>query len=64
MTTAQAISHYKTQVKLARALGMAQSTIAGWGMYPPPFRQLQIQQLTGGRLKAEPGILVPKKKAA
>jgi transcriptional repressor of cell division inhibition gene dicB len=64
MTTDQAVSHYGTQVKLATALKMAQSTISGWGEYPPEIRQLQIQQLTGGKLKAEPGILVPKKKAA
>jgi hypothetical protein len=64
MTTAEAVSHYGTQVKLATALGMAQSTIAGWGEHPPAIRQLQIQQLTGGKLKAERGILVPKRRAA
>ena len=33
---------------------MSQGTIAGWGEYPPPLRQLQIEVATGGALKAEP----------
>lgn len=54
MKTDQAISHFGTQVKLAAALGIDQSTISGsWREYPPPWRQLQIEALTGGALKAE-----------
>lgn len=64
MTTQEAISYYKTQTKLATVLGTRQSTIASWGEYPPKIRQLQLQQITGGRLKAEPGLLNVKRRAA
>lgn len=64
MTTQEAIQHYGTQTKLATALGTKQSTISSWGEYPPKLRQLQLQQITRGRLKAEPGILEVRKRAA
>lgn len=57
MTTDDAIKHYGTQVALARALGINQASVAGWREYPPKLRQLQLQQITKGRLKAEPGLL-------
>ena len=57
MTKDEAIKHYGTQQKLADALGLSQSTVAEWGAYPPKLRQLQLQQVTRGRLKAEPGLL-------
>lgn len=53
MTKDQAVSHYGTQGKLAEALGMKQSSVSLWGEYPPPLRQLQIESLTAGALKAE-----------
>jgi hypothetical protein len=63
MTTAEAIKHYKTQTKLAKKLGIEQGSVSGWGEYPPPLRQLQIQQLTRGRLKAEPNVFDTRKSA-
>lgn len=55
MKTEQAVKFFETQVKLAAALGIDQSTISGsWREYPPPLRQLQIEALTGGELRAEP----------
>lgn len=57
MTTEDAVKHYGTQQKLADALGIKQSSVAGWKDYPPVLRQLQLQRITNGRLKAEPGIL-------
>lgn len=57
MTTDDAVKHYGTQQKLADALGIKQGSVAGWGEHPPALRQLQLQQLTKGRLKAEPGLL-------
>lgn len=57
MTTDDAIKHYGTQVALADALGIKQGSVSGWGDYPPALRQLQLQQITKGRLKAEPGLL-------
>lgn len=63
MTKVDAVKHYKTQQKLATALGMSQASISGWGEYPPAIRQLQLQRITNGRLKAEPGLLSVKKAA-
>lgn len=54
MRTADAIKHYKTQTALAAALGIDQSSISTWKEFPPALRQLQIEGLTGGELKAEP----------
>ena len=57
MTKDAAIKHYGTQQKLADALGMSQASVSEWGEYPPALRQLQLQQVTKGKLKAEPGLL-------
>lgn len=57
MKTVEAITFYGTQTKLADALGMGQSTISEWPEYPPAARQLQIERITIGALKAEPGCL-------
>lgn len=55
MTKDQAVKHFGGQVRLAQALDdCKQSTISCWGEYPPPLRQLQIEALTGGELRAEP----------
>ena len=54
MTKDQAIAAFGTQVKLAQALGMSQGSVSLWGEHPPELRQLQIEALTQGRLKAEP----------
>lgn len=63
MTTQEAIEYYGgTQQKLADAIGITQASVSEWGEYPPPIRQLQLQQLSGGRLKAQPGLLLPKRK--
>jgi hypothetical protein len=58
MKKTDAINHFGTQVALAAALGVDQSTISkSWGEFPPPLRQLQIEALTGGALKADSSIL-------
>jgi hypothetical protein len=55
MTKVQAIEALGgSQVALARALGVAQASVSLWGEFPPPLRQLQIEALTGGALRAEP----------
>lgn len=54
MTKNQAIQHFGTQVLLAKALGMSQGSVSLWDEYPPELRQLQIEALTHGELKAEP----------
>lgn len=45
-------------------LGIKQPSVAAWGEYPPGVRQLQLESMTGGVLKAEPEwTLLPEKKA-
>lgn len=63
MRKEEAISFYGSQSALARALGIAQASVAGWtGEYPPGGRQLQIEKLTKGKLKAEPDCMAPKRR--
>lgn len=57
MKTSEVIEHYKTQTAVAAALKIDQSSVSGWGEYPPDRRQLQIERLTAGVLKAEPECL-------
>ena len=52
MTKDEAISHFGSQAALARALGITQPTICGWGDFPPFERQQQIERVSGGQLKA------------
>ena len=55
MTKDEAIKWAGTQVKLAERLGMkSQGSVSLWGEFPPPLRQLQIEAISGGALKAEP----------
>ena len=55
MKTADVTAFYDTQTAAAKALGIDQSSISGWGEYPPDKRQIQIERVTKGALKAEPG---------
>lgn len=43
-----------TQAALAEKLGIYQGSVSLWGEFPPPLRQLQIEALTAGALRAEP----------
>lgn len=54
MKTVHVIEHFGSQVAVARAVGVNQAAVAQWGEAPPPLRQLQIEVLTGGALKAGP----------
>jgi hypothetical protein len=64
MTKDEAIRHYGTQQALADALGIKQSSVAEWGEYPPELRQIQLEMLTGKKLRAERGVLPTKQEAA
>jgi len=58
MTKAEALAYFDGNVSaLARALGMDQSTFYSWKHFPPGGRQLQLERITGGKLKAEPGCM-------
>jgi transcriptional repressor of cell division inhibition gene dicB len=64
MRTKDVINHFGSQAAVARALGIAQPSVANWPDEPPPLRQLQIERLTAGRLRADPSILLPKRAVA
>jgi DNA-binding transcriptional regulator YdaS (Cro superfamily) len=65
MRTEEAISWAGgTQQKLADKLGCSQSSVSEWGDFPPDGRQLQIELLSRGRLRAEPNVFKRRKKAA
>lgn len=53
MKTKDVLKHFGGQGGTARALGIKQPSVAKWGKYPPPLRQLQIERKTRGLLKAE-----------
>ena len=57
MNKKDAITFFGTQVKLAAVLGITQHAVSGWGEYPPPLRQLQIEKASKGALKAQTNIL-------
>lgn len=52
MKTQQAIEHFDGINKLAAVLNIKAPSIYDWGDEPPPLRQLQIEQITCGELKA------------
>lgn len=54
MTTDEALKWAGgTQVALAGKLGISQPSVAAWGERPPALRQLQLEALSGGTLKAD-----------
>lgn len=64
MKTKDAISYFKSQSALARALGIRPPSVAGWGEVVPELRQLQIEAITGGQLKADERVRNPMRAAA
>lgn len=57
MRTQDAITHAGSSGALAKLLGVTPGAISQWDEFPPASRQLQLERLTGGQLKAEPGCL-------
>jgi hypothetical protein len=53
MKKCEAVAYFGSQAALAAALKIKAPSVAEWGEYPPPLRQMQIQELSGGALKAE-----------
>jgi transcriptional repressor of cell division inhibition gene dicB len=54
MRTKDVLDYFKTQKAIAEALSIKQPSVAAWGEFPPDVRQLQIERITDGALKAEP----------
>jgi hypothetical protein len=53
MKTETVIQHFGNQHAVAIALGIKQPSVAAWGEYPPELRQLQVESVTSGALRAE-----------
>lgn len=53
MTRHDAIQHFKTVAELASALGISTQAVYDWGDRVPELRQLQLEKITKGELKAE-----------
>ncbi len=56
MTYDDLIEHFETQVAAAAFLGINQSNLSDWKRKEgiPPIRQLKIEAMTDGKLKAGP----------
>ena len=57
MKTSDAIQWAGTARHLAKQIGIRPPAVYQWGEFPPALRQLQIEHLSSGSLKAEPGCL-------
>lgn len=54
MKTETVIEYFKTKTALANALDVSKQAISEWKEIVPFSRQLQIERLTKGKLKAMP----------
>lgn len=58
MTYTEALQRFGgTQVKLAAALGITQSTVSAWKGVIPPAYQYQIEVLSDRALRVDPDLL-------
>jgi transcriptional repressor of cell division inhibition gene dicB len=64
MRTIEAIKYFGTQQAVADALGLKQPAVSLWGERPPSLRQLQLEIITKGKLKADPEIKQPSRERA
>lgn len=60
MKKIDAISYFGNTVKVAEALGIAQSAVSQWNENIPQRRAFELQHITNGALKAEFPVVVPK----
>lgn len=57
MKTIEAIKYAGGSLKLAHLLGLTSGAISQWGEFPPENRQLQLERISLGAVKAEPGCM-------
>lgn len=57
MRTSTVLKHFGDHKAVAAALGIKAPSVYSWGPTVPPLRQIQIERITGGKLKADPAIL-------
>jgi hypothetical protein len=53
MTTEEVVAYFKGRRTVAEVLGVSVQSVAQWGDCPPLRRQLELEKLTVGKLKAE-----------
>ena len=53
MKTIDAVKFFKTKTALAKALGITKQAVTQWGEDVPYIRQLQIEKVSFGHLKAQ-----------
>ena len=53
MKKVDAVLHFGNTIKLAKALGIAQSAVSQWGDEIPMRRAFEIERITNGKLKAD-----------
>lgn len=57
MTKSEAIKHFGSASKLARALRISRAAVSRWPENTvPALRQFQLEALTGGKLTADPDL--------
>ena len=54
MRTSDVVSHFGTQAAVARALNITRAALQSWGDLVPPYRAMQLEQLTDGKLHYDP----------
>lgn len=52
MKKTEVLNHFKGVSKVAEALGISPGAVSQWPESVPALRQLQLQAITGGALKA------------
>jgi predicted XRE-type DNA-binding protein len=52
MTKDEVVKHFGSQAAVATALGIRQPSVAEWSDPLPELRQLEIERLTEGKLRA------------
>lgn len=57
MKTSEVIGRFGTAAAAARAARISAPSLSNWPEYPPDARQLALQVVTQGDLRAEPGCL-------
>lgn len=56
MLTKDVIKHFKGKAAVAAALGIEKPSVYGWGKIVPALRQIQLELITKGALKADPKV--------
>lgn len=56
MLKADVLSHFKTQIAIARALDLSKGAVSQWGDVIPEKSAYKLQILTGGVLRVNPAL--------